>query len=77
LRIMAVVKMASSFESVAWKAPTKTVVAVSSNAKSTNSVSPLEDAVNLVKDHGAEGDAHAGRFMQPGYLAKNNAGVAK
>lgn len=58
--------MASSFESPALEG---TVVAVSSNAKHEFS-KPVKDAVNLVEDHGVEGDTHAGRFMQHRYLAK-------
>jgi MOSC domain-containing protein YiiM len=58
--------MASSFESLALEG---TVVAVSSNAKHEFS-KPVKDAVNLVEDHGVEGDTHAGRFMQHRYLAK-------
>ena len=45
------------------------VVAVASSAKHEFS-KPIQDAINLVEDHGVEGDAHAGRFMQHRYLAK-------
>ena len=46
-----------------------TVVAVASNAKHEFS-KPLKDEITLIKDHGVEGDAHAGHFIQHRYLAK-------
>jgi MOSC domain-containing protein YiiM len=46
-----------------------TVVAVASNAKHEFS-KPTKDAIRLVEDHGVEGDAHAGRFIQHRFLAK-------
>jgi MOSC domain-containing protein YiiM len=46
-----------------------TVVAVASNARHEFS-KPLKDGIALVEDHGVEGDAHAGRFIQHKYLAK-------
>jgi MOSC domain-containing protein YiiM len=46
-----------------------TVVAVASNAKHEFS-KPIRDEITLVIDHGVEGDAHAGRFIQHKYLAK-------
>lgn len=46
-----------------------TVVAVASNGKHQFS-KLLKDDIMLVKDHGVEGDAHAGRFIQHRYLAK-------
>ena len=45
------------------------VVAVASNAK--HEFSKLaKNIIRLVKDHGVEGDAHAGRFIQHRFLAK-------
>ena len=46
-----------------------TVVAVASNAKHEFS-KPAKETIKLVEDHGVEGDAHAGQFMQHCYLAK-------
>jgi MOSC domain-containing protein YiiM len=46
-----------------------TVVAVASNAKHEFS-KPSKETIKLVADHGVEGDAHAGRFIQHRYLAK-------
>jgi MOSC domain-containing protein YiiM len=46
-----------------------TVVAVASNAKHEFS-KPTKEAIKLVEDHGVEGDAHAGHFIQHKYLAK-------
>jgi MOSC domain-containing protein YiiM len=46
-----------------------TVVAVASNAKHGFSKC-VRDRITLVKDHGVDGDAHAGRFIQHRYLAK-------
>ena len=46
-----------------------TVVAVASNARHGFS-KQLKDEIALIKDHGVEGDAHAGRFIQHRYLAK-------
>jgi len=46
-----------------------TVVAVASNAKHEFS-KPSKEAIRLVENHGVEGDAHAGRFIQHRYLAK-------
>ena len=46
-----------------------TVVAVASNAKHEFS-KRTKESIKLIEDHGVEGDAHAGRFMQHRYLAK-------
>jgi MOSC domain-containing protein YiiM len=46
-----------------------TVVAVASSAKHEFS-KPIKESIKLLEDHGVEGDAHAGRFMQHRYLAK-------
>lgn len=46
-----------------------TVVAVASDAKHAFT-KPTKEAIKLVEDHGVEGDAHAGRFIQHRYLAK-------
>jgi MOSC domain-containing protein YiiM len=46
-----------------------TVVAVASNAKHQFG-KPTRDEITVVKDHGVEGDAHAGRFIQHRYLAR-------
>jgi MOSC domain-containing protein YiiM len=46
-----------------------TVVAVASNAKHEFSKS-VRNCIMLVKEHGVEGDAHAGRLIQHRYLAK-------
>jgi MOSC domain-containing protein YiiM len=46
-----------------------TVIAVSCNISHRFSKVP-KLSVKLVKDHGIEGDAHAGRFMKHRYLAK-------
>ena len=46
-----------------------TVVAVASDARHAFTKSTKE-AIKLVEDHGVEGDAHAGRFIQHRYLAK-------
>ena len=46
-----------------------TVVAVASKAKHEFS-KRIRQAITLVEDHGVEGDAHAGRFMQHRYLAR-------
>jgi MOSC domain-containing protein YiiM len=46
-----------------------TVVAVASNLKHEFSKS-IKDTIKLVEEHGVEGDAHAGRFVQHRYLAK-------
>jgi MOSC domain-containing protein YiiM len=51
-----------------------TVVAVASNAKHEFSKFSRE-AITLVEDHGVEGDAQAGRFIQHRYLAKKTAGL--
>jgi MOSC domain-containing protein YiiM len=46
-----------------------TVIALASNAKHEFS-KPAQESIKLIEDHGVEGDAHAGRFMQHRYLAK-------
>jgi MOSC domain-containing protein YiiM len=46
-----------------------TVVAVASNLKHEFSKF-IKDTIKLVEEHGVEGDAHAGRFVQHRYLAK-------
>ena len=46
-----------------------TVVAVASNAKHEFS-KPTKESIKVLEDHGVEGDAHAGQFMQHRYLAK-------
>jgi hypothetical protein len=46
-----------------------TVAAVASNAKHEFS-KQAKESIKLIEDHGVEGDAHAGRFMQHRYLAK-------
>jgi hypothetical protein len=46
-----------------------TVVAVASNTKHEFS-KRAKQSIKLIEDHGVEGDAHAGRFMQHRYLAK-------
>ena len=46
-----------------------TVVAVASNTKHEFS-KRAKESIKLIEDHGVEGDAHAGRFMQHRYLAK-------
>jgi MOSC domain-containing protein YiiM len=46
-----------------------TVVSVASNPKHEFS-KPAKETIRLVEDHGVEGDAHAGRFIQHRYLAK-------
>lgn len=46
-----------------------TVVAVASNAKHEFSKT-LKGSIRLLEDHGVEGDAHAGRFIQHRYLVK-------
>ena len=46
-----------------------TVVSVASNPKHEFN-KPAKDTIKLVKDHGVEGDAHAGRFIQHRHLAK-------
>jgi MOSC domain-containing protein YiiM len=47
---------------------TGTIVAVASKEKHEFS-KRTRDAIMLVEDHGVEGDAHAGRFVQHRYLA--------
>jgi MOSC domain-containing protein YiiM len=44
------------------------VVAVSSDSAHGFS-KPVRDSINLIEGHGAEGDAHAGRFVRHRYLA--------
>jgi MOSC domain-containing protein YiiM len=51
---------------------TGTVIAVSCDSAHGFSKRP-RPSVRLIKDHGIEGDAHAGRFMQHRYLAKRAA----
>ena len=46
-----------------------TVAAVASNARHEFSKSSQE-TITLIEDHGVEGDAHAGRFVQHRFLAK-------
>src|ERR1700710_1695185 len=46
-----------------------TVVAVASNLKHEFRKS-IKDTINLIEEHGVEGDAHAGGFVQHRYLAK-------
>src|SRR3954466_10178626 len=46
-----------------------TVVSVNSDSKHRFS-KPHTSSIRLVKDHGIEGDAHAGRFIQHRYQAK-------
>ena len=46
-----------------------TVVAVASNTKHEFS-KRAKESIKLIEGHGVEGDAHAGRFMQHRYLAK-------
>ena len=46
-----------------------TVVAVASNPKHEFS-KPTKESIKLLDDHGVEGDAHAGRFVQHRNLAK-------
>lgn len=53
-----------------------TVAAVASNAKHTFSKLSKE-SIKLLADHGVEGDAHAGRFMQHRYLAKQMPAMAQ
>src|SRR5882757_10553104 len=46
-----------------------TVIAVASNAKH-EFTKPTRESIRLIEDHGVEGDAHAGRFIQHRFLAK-------
>ena len=46
-----------------------TVVAVASNA-THEFTKPTKETIRLIEDHGVEGDAHAGRFIQHRFLAK-------
>lgn len=46
-----------------------TVVAVASNARH-EFIKPTKATIRLVEDHGVEGDAHAGRFIQHRFVAK-------
>jgi MOSC domain-containing protein YiiM len=46
-----------------------TIVAVASNARH-EFTKPTKETVRLIEDHGVEGDAHAGRFIQHRFLAK-------
>jgi MOSC domain-containing protein YiiM len=46
-----------------------TVVAVASNARH-EFTKPTKETIRLVEDHGVEGDAHAGRFIQHRFMAR-------
>jgi MOSC domain-containing protein YiiM len=46
-----------------------TIVAVASNARH-EFIKPTKETIRLVENHGVEGDAHAGRFIQHRFLAK-------
>jgi MOSC domain-containing protein YiiM len=46
-----------------------TVVAVASNARH-EFTKPTKETIRLVEDHGVEGDAHAGRFIQHRFVAR-------
>jgi hypothetical protein len=46
-----------------------TVVAVASSARH-EFTKPTKEAIRLIEDHGVEGDAHAGRFIQHRFLVK-------
>jgi MOSC domain-containing protein YiiM len=46
-----------------------TVVALASNARH-EFTKPTKETIRLVENHGVEGDAHAGRFIQHRFLAK-------
>jgi len=46
-----------------------TVVAVASNARH-EFTKPTKETIRLVEDHGVEGDAHAGHFIQHRFMAR-------